>query len=67
VDDDAVATLFDTLFGIKVAVYEIRDELLGEGDEEEEEDGRGVAGRAGAPRRARPADRGRDRSLPRAG
>jgi hypothetical protein len=37
VDDEAVATLFETLFDIKVAVYEIRDELLGGSDEEEEE------------------------------
>jgi hypothetical protein len=38
VDDEAPATLFETLFDIKVAVYEVRDELLGGDDEEEEED-----------------------------
>jgi len=35
VDDDTLATLFETLFDIRVIVYEIRDELLGgEGEEE---------------------------------
>ena len=38
VDDDAVAVLFETLFDIKIAVYDIRDELLGGSDEEEEDD-----------------------------
>ena len=37
VEDDALATLFETLFDIKVAVYEIRDELLGDESEEEED------------------------------
>jgi len=37
VEDDALVTLFETLFDIKVAVYEIRDELLGDDGEEEED------------------------------
>lgn len=37
-EDHEVATLFETLFDVKVAVYEIHDELLGGSDAEEEED-----------------------------
>jgi hypothetical protein len=38
VDDEATALLLEAVFDIRAVVYEIRDELLGEDDEEEEED-----------------------------
>jgi hypothetical protein len=38
VDDEATTLVLETLFDIRAVVYEIRDELLGEDDEEEEED-----------------------------
>jgi hypothetical protein len=37
-DDEATTLVLETLFDIKIVVHEIRDELLGEDDEEEEED-----------------------------
>jgi hypothetical protein len=38
VDDEATALLLEAVFDIRAVVDEIRDELLGEDDEEAEED-----------------------------
>jgi signal transduction histidine kinase len=38
VDDEATALLREAVVDIRAVVYEIRDELLGEDDGEEEED-----------------------------
>ena len=37
-DDEATGLLLEAVFDIRAVVYEIRKELLGEDDEEEEED-----------------------------
>jgi hypothetical protein len=38
VDPEATTLMLEALFDIRAVVYEIRDDLLGEDDEEEEED-----------------------------
>jgi hypothetical protein len=37
-DDEATTLLLEAVFDIRAVVHEIRDELLGEDDEEEEKD-----------------------------
>jgi hypothetical protein len=52
VDDEATALLLEAVFDIRAVVYEIRDELLGADDGEEEEDACGA--RRGARTQRRP-------------